>query len=82
MGIFSSHCCTNNCGDIDEAFYNSHEAMFADAMDLLNVVNDPELYERFRSRAQQILHNTRHIGWGFHDSLKDEFYSKYPNPDE
>ena len=51
-------------------------------MDLLNAVNDPELYKRFRSRAQQILHNTRHTGWGIHDSLTDEFYSKYSNPDE
>lgn len=74
--------CTNNYGDIDEAFYNSHESMFAAAMDLLNAVDEPELYEQFRSRAEQILYKTRHIGWGFHDALTDEFYSKYPDADE
>lgn len=74
--------CTNNYGDIDESFYNSHESMYAAAMDLLNAVDEPDLYERFRSRAKQILRDTRHIGWGFHDALTDEFYSKYPDPDE
>ncbi|MCB0111766.1 MAG: hypothetical protein KDE53_37840 [Caldilineaceae bacterium] len=74
--------CTNNYGDIDESFYNSHESMYVAAMDLLNAVDDPELYERFRPRAEKIVQDTRGIGWGFHDALADEFYSKYPYPDE
>ena len=71
--------CTNNYGDIDEAFYNSHISAYAEAAKRVREANDPELTEHFRPRAQKIVRATSGIGWGFHDELSEIYYNEYPS---
>jgi len=61
---------TNAYGDINEQFYASMEGAYKDAVDMLNLEEDPELTAKFRPRLNAIVEDTDGIGWGFHDSLK------------
>lgn len=74
--------CTKTYGDIDEPFYNSHISMFLSAVKLINEVSDPAVTERFRPRAQKIVHDTDGMGWGFHDDLRDIYLTDYPKEAE
>jgi hypothetical protein len=57
---------TNQYGDLYESFYTSVERMYEQA---LKLIAQHQLYEQFEHRCQQIVTNTRAIGWGFHDQL-------------
>jgi hypothetical protein len=57
--------CTLNYGDINEAFYNSLEGVFENAIALIKKTGDPELIEAFRPRVKRIVAKTSGIGWGF-----------------
>jgi hypothetical protein len=70
--------CTNNYGDIDENFYSSLEAVYADAVASLRRLGNPELIEQFRPRLRRIVRDTSGIGWGFHDELSHIYYTEYP----
>ena len=61
---------TNAYGDISEAFYTSMEGMYDNA---LNNIIQFELKEQFQSRCEQIVKDTRNIGWGFHDILIERY---------
>ena len=73
--------CTNEYGDINEAFYNSLEGVFEDAVGLINKTGSPEMTEAFRSRVEQIIKDTSGIGWGFHDFISDVYQVQYPSED-
>ncbi len=73
--------CTQTYGDIDEKFYASVESVYAEAIRVIVESGNPELADHLRSRAQNIVRNTRDMGWGFHDALVEEFESYYPPED-
>ncbi len=55
-------------GDIDERFYIATETAYEDALKLMKAHG----YEaQFRDRCDEILRATRHMGWGFYDTLKE-----------
>ncbi len=62
---------TNNFGDINESFYMSMEGMYEQAVKL--IVNN-ELVHFFKDRCIKIVHDTKEIGWGFHDELSSIYY--------
>ncbi len=57
---------TKEYGDIDEPFYNSMESMY---QRVLKHVLKAQIFVDFEDRLLAVLKNTRHMGWGFHDSL-------------
>jgi hypothetical protein len=65
---------TNEFGDINEAFYNSLDSTYANA---LKLIKKEGLLDQFKEQAFQVLLDTKNIGWGFHDSLSYTFYSFY-----
>jgi hypothetical protein len=67
---------TNDFGDIDDRFYSSLESVFGQSLLLMKKEN---LLDEFEVRANKMLEDTSHIGWGFYDTLSDiyfEFYNK------
>lgn len=73
--------CTNEYRDIHEAFYNSLEGVFEDAVGLINKMGNPEITEAFRPRIKRIVTDTSGTGWGFHDFLSDVYDTQYPSED-
>ena len=65
---------TAEYGDMNEAFYNSMDSTYANA---LKIINKEGLTDKFKLRAFQVLEVTRNMGWGFHDSLSAIFYQFY-----
>ncbi|MDI6786030.1 MAG: DUF6155 family protein [bacterium] len=65
---------TNEYGDMDEAFYNSMEGMYEDALKLI-VKN--KLAAEFEIRCREIVRNAIE-GWGFKDQL-EYLYDEYIN---
>lgn len=74
--------CTNTYGDIDERFYDSMEAVYAEALNLISGSNQPALIEAFRPRVRRILYDNKMIGWGFHEGLTRIYEEEYPPVDE
>ncbi|WP_028302373.1 DUF6155 family protein [Oceanospirillum beijerinckii] len=66
--------CTNEYGDIDEPFYNSMESMYESA---LKYMVKEDLLLEFQDRAEDIVTNTSHCGWGFHDELNHLYHAYY-----
>lgn len=62
-------------GDIDERFYMSLESMYASVLKLLQ--KHPEHKDEFFKRVKDILRRTQNMGWGFHDTLYETFYTYY-----
>lgn len=73
--------CTLSYGDINEAFYNSLEGVFEDAIALIKKTGNPKMIEEFRPRVKQIVANTSGIGWGYHDFISDVYHTQYPFED-
>jgi hypothetical protein len=67
---------TNEFGDINEAFYSSMESTYVAALKLMKKEN---LLDRFADRTIKVVHDTRDIGWGFHDYLADVYSEFYPD---
>ena len=65
---------TNEYGDIDMPFYNSVASVYDHALQLIKQEN---LLPKFAERAVQIVHETRGIGWGFHDDLDGSYMQIY-----
>jgi hypothetical protein len=68
---------TDTYGDINESFYSSMETMYERAVELLTASH---LQDEFEERCRRIVADTRHIGWGFHDTLS-EIYNQSFAPD-
>lgn len=62
-------------GDIDEPFYSSIESMYATALKLLQ--KHLEYKDDFLERVEAIIRRTEGMGWGFHETLHETFYSYY-----
>lgn len=62
--------CTNNFGDIDEAFYMSMESMYESA---IKYMIRESLFSTFEQRLETVVNDTSGIGWGFHDQLSELF---------
>jgi len=74
--LFYVECCiefTNDYGDIDERFYCSAESVFDQVAKAINT-SDISVFEMFSVRLRTCVDKTRHIGWGFHDCLKETYY--------
>jgi len=63
---------TNMYGDIDERFYNAVCNAFHDVIEV--VAKDRELFDKWNSRLNSIVHDSDGIGWGFHDYLVEKYY--------
>jgi hypothetical protein len=64
---------TIDYGDIDERFYSSVEKMYCSA---LETAKKEGCLDRFKERAEKIMHDTEGIGWGCHDQLA-YYYGEY-----
>ena len=65
---------TNDYGDIEEGFYSSIEGVYNDA---LKMISKNGLDDKYKIRANEILKETRNIGWEFHDSLSYSYHEIY-----
>ena len=65
---------TNEYGDIDMPFYNSVASVYDHALQL---IKKEHLLTKFAERAELIVHDTRGIGWGFHDDLDGSYMQNY-----
>ncbi|MEM8832625.1 MAG: DUF6155 family protein [Cyanobacteria bacterium P01_G01_bin.19] len=61
---------TQAYGDIDEPFYYSMESTYDRAIQDMTKFG---LKDTFRKRCQQIVLDTRGMGWGFHDMLQETY---------
>ncbi len=68
-------------GDIDENYYLSLERMYRKAIDLLQTFGK-ESIDEYCNRFERLVVSTKDIGWGYHDSLADIFYEKFPDENE
>ncbi len=67
---------TLNFGDIDEAFYDALNSMYKRAID--KVLSLPEKQQNeFKQRLKAIMTSSSGIGWGYHDTLADDYYSAF-----
>ncbi|SPD73849.1 conserved hypothetical protein [uncultured Desulfobacterium sp.] len=68
---------TVNYGDIDEAFYDALNRMYRRTID--KVLTLPkERQDEFRARLEVIMTSSSNIGWGYHDTLCDDYYDAFP----
>lgn len=65
---------TNTYGDINEAFYNSGEAMYESVVSAINKQDDSEIYNNFKDRLKAVVDDTDGMGWSFHDELNDIYW--------
>jgi hypothetical protein len=64
---------TDAYGDIDERFYDSMESAYDKVVTACE--KEETLFKQFRERLYHIIIETDGIGWGYHDNLKDIYYS-------
>lgn len=69
-------------GDMSDRFYYSMESMYLDVIRLLNNWGDTSLTEKFRPRLEALVTKTESIGWGYHDTLSDIYYSELGIPED
>lgn len=63
---------TVNYGDVDEAFYDALNRMYRRAID--KVLDLPEKEQNdFKDRLEAIMNSSSGIGWGYHDTLVDDY---------
>ena len=65
---------TNDCGNIDESFYNSLSSVFGSVVQNINNASGPEIYGHLKTRLQKLVSETQHIGWGYGIYVSDAFY--------
>ena len=61
---------TVDYGDIDEAFYESLDAMFTQVVKTLQK-SDEKTVERFLPRLEGIVRQAHGIGWGYYDTISE-----------
>ena len=64
---------TNTYGDIDSKFYNSMISMFSKVIEECKY--DEQIFNLFNERLENIVEDASGIGWGYHDSLSELYYS-------
>ena len=69
---------TLDFGDIDEAFYAALNRMYRRAID--KVLSLPgEQRDEFQGRLEAIMTSSSNIGWGYHDTLCDDYCEAFPH---
>jgi len=64
-------------GDIDGDFYEALNRMYRRA--IKNVQNLPEAHRGgFRDRLKDIVTSSSDIGWGYHDTLYNDYHNAFP----
>jgi len=69
---------TIDYGDIDEDFYTVLEDVFEEVLVLIKKSNI-EIFERYRERLYCIAEETREIGWGYGDQIRDLLIMNFPD---
>lgn len=64
---------TNTYGDIDDRYYDSMLSMYDKVA--VECDKDEEIFNIFKDRLYSIVRESRDIGWGYHDTLCDIYYS-------
>ena len=68
---------TLNAGDMDEALYNALNRIYRRAID--RILSLPhEQRGGFKDRLEAIMESSSDIGWGYHDTLSDDYYRAFP----
>ncbi len=68
---------TVDYGDMDEDFYYALESMYRRAID--NVLSvPPEQRDDFQGRLRDIMTSSGSIGFGYHDTLRRDYYKAFP----
>lgn len=60
---------TNNFGDIDTPFYNALARHFANVTDI--IASQPDLYDEFMPKLEDLKESTSVCGWGVYYELSD-----------
>jgi hypothetical protein len=68
--------CINNFGDLYEEFYEEADDMF---LELLAFIKKHKISDEFRDRCKKVLDDSENMGYGFHDSIGDSYYSCFPD---
>jgi hypothetical protein len=64
-------------GDMDESFYGALNLMYRRAIE--KVCSLPAVHrDAFKGRLEAIMRSSDSIGWGYHDALRDDYYSAFP----
>ncbi|MFC4024424.1 DUF6155 family protein [Oceanobacillus longus] len=64
---------TNTYGDIDGKFYGDMESMYEKVVTACE--KDEDLFNDLQERLYAVVINSENIGWGYHDSIKELYYS-------
>ena len=68
---------TVNFGDIDEEFYDALIRMYRRVIEKVCSLPE-EQRDAFKERLEAIMTSSADIGWGYHDTLCDDYYSAFP----
>lgn len=63
-------------GDMYEQYYDSLESVFADVIKLMSKCPKDQVLA-FVKRLQDIVEDSKDVGWGYHDTIADMFYEYY-----
>jgi hypothetical protein len=72
---------TVDFGDIDEEFYDALLRMYWRAIEKILSLPEGQRGE-FKVRLKTIMTSSADIGWGYHDALREEYYSAFPDDEE
>ena len=68
---------TLDIGDLYQEFYDALNSMYQRAID--KVLSLPEKQQnKFKQRLKTIMTSSSGIGWGYHDTLADDYYRAFP----
>ncbi|QHT59891.1 hypothetical protein GXP70_07960 [Paenibacillus lycopersici] len=65
---------TNDCGDINERFYDSMISMYGQVIKKIRDNHELNLYGVFEERLRTAVEDAEGTGWGFYECLADLFY--------
>jgi len=68
---------TVDCGDMDEAFYDSLNSMYRRVIEKVRRLPEDQ-QGGYKVRLKKIMTSASGIGWGYHDMLADDYYSAFP----
>lgn len=63
-------------GDLYQEYYDALNRMYKRAIDKVLALPDEQQNE-FRQRLKAIMTSSSNIGWGYHDTLADDYYSAF-----
>lgn len=64
-------------GDIDAGFYAALNLMYRRAIDKVCSLPDASR-AAFKVRLEAVMRSSAHIGWGYHDELRADYYRAFP----